>query len=55
MEELQLWAAWWACAVTRHACRRGYEAYGRAMSATNVYEKIGGVMEDALPSPAVKD
>lgn len=53
-EEMRLWAAWWACAVTKHASRRAYEAHGRAMSATHVMEHIGGVLEEIAPSPRVQ-
>ncbi|CAN0417714.1 unnamed protein product, partial [Laminaria digitata] len=53
--ELRLWATWWGCALTRHASRRAYEAKGRAMSATDVFEHLGGVLEEVAPSPAVED
>ena len=51
--ELRLWATWWACAVTRHASRRAYEAKGRATSATDVFDNVGGVVEEVAPSPPV--
>lgn len=51
---MRLWAAWWACAVTRHASRLAYETHGRAMSATHVLEQIGGVLEGVVPSPSVQ-
>eukprot|EP00903_Cladosiphon_okamuranus_P010984 g10374.t1 len=52
-DELRLWAAWWACAVTRHASRRAYEAKGRASSATDVFQNVGSVVEEVAPSPPV--
>ncbi|CAM9176053.1 unnamed protein product [Scytosiphon promiscuus] len=54
-EELRLWAVWWACAVTRRASRRAFEAKGRATSATDVFEAVGGVFEEVSPSPTVED
>lgn len=52
--ELRLWAVWWACAVTRRASRRAYEAKGRATSATDVFEGVGEALEEVSPSPAVE-
>ncbi|CAM9613822.1 unnamed protein product [Phaeothamnion confervicola] len=47
---LRLWAAWWACAISKRATREAYDSKGRAMSAVDAIERLGGVVEGLVPA-----